>query len=535
MSSILSYFPTPPLPNYRSGQESVINEIEAAFKAGYKMILVEAPVGSGKSGVAMAVARWAGSAHILTPQKSLQDQYYDDFSMYSVLMKGRSSYPCVFYETDANAKKVRDQIARGEIIHVERGERHCGQGPCENSPSNHARCTNYDGEVEHTPCPYTIAIETAQANPIIIHNLHSYIYQTHFGGRFPPRKAMIIDEGHRLEGIIRDFAKFTVSLPGALCSDQEKERWENFSDIEDWMNYFTESRFIPQKDEDKTKYLERLQKLEAMMTDFPQMWANFAVNSEEYGNLGVTKFELTPEKLGGLPNKLLYEGGDLTVIMSGTIYDKNMFCRDRGINPESAYFIRIGSSFPVASRPIIMKPEYMVGTSHKDWMDNLPEIKVKLQQILDVFHDVKGLIHVPSYRAGFDIMTLMRSPRLMTHAPEDSAQRLREFYERTDNSVYVSPTCQEGVDFKYDRARFQVILRIPYLNAGDKFIEMKLKKDFSWYNYQAMISFGQQTGRINRSETDFGVTILMDDRFPKFIRKNRSKFPKWLLDSIKER
>jgi Rad3-related DNA helicase len=86
-----------------------------------------------------------------------------------------------------------------------------------------------------------------------------------------------------------------------------------------------------------------------------------------------------------------------------------------------------------------------------------------------------------------------------------------------------------------DRARFQIILRIPYLNAGDKFIEMKLKKDFAWYNYQAMISFGQQTGRINRSETDFGVTILMDDRFPKFIRKNRSKFPKWLLDSIKEK
>lgn len=534
MSSILSYFPTPPLPNYRSSQESVINEIEAAIKAGYKTILVEAPVGSGKSGVAMAVARWAGSAHILTPQKALQDQYYEDFSMYSVLMKGRSAYPCVFYEAPENAQKVRNQIQRGELIHVERGARHCGQGPCENSEKNYAQCTNYDGEVEHTPCPYTIAIETAQANSIIVHNLHSYIYQTHFGGKFSPRKVMIIDEGHKIEGIIRDFAKFTVSLPGALCSDQEKDKWENFSDIDDWVDYFSEPRFVPRDEENKQKYVDRLTKLVEMVNDYPQMWANFAVNAEEFGNLGCTKFDLTPEKLGGLPQRLLYDGGEITIIMSGTIYDKNMFCRDSGINAESTYFIRIGSSFPLASRPIIMKDEYMVGTSHKDWMDNLPEIKEKIEKILNVFGDVKGLIHVPSYRAGFDIMTVMQNPRLMTHTPEDASQRLQEFYAKNDNTVYVSPTCQEGVDFKFDRARFQIILRIPYLNAGDKFVEMKIKKDFSWYNYQALKAFGQQTGRVNRSESDFGVTVLLDDRFPKFIRKNQSKLPKWLKDSIKE-
>jgi Rad3-related DNA helicase len=123
----------------------------------------------------------------------------------------------------------------------------------------------------------------------------------------------------------------------------------------------------------------------------------------------------------------------------------------------------------------------------------------------------------------------------MTHSPDDSQQRLTEFYAMTGNQVYVSPTCQEGVDFKFDRARFQIITRIPYMNAGDEFIKMKMNKDFSWYNYQAMITFGQQTGRINRSEKDFGVTILMDERFPKFIRKNKAKFPKWMLDSIKEK
>ncbi len=533
MSKIIDYFPSPPLPGYRLGQKAVLDEFQSAVEAGYKMILIEAPVGFGKSGVAMAIARWAGSAHILTPMKSLQDQYFEDFSMYSVLMKGRSSYPCVFYETPANAQNVRDTISRGELIYVERGERNCSQGPCDGSQENYSRCTGFDGDKETTPCPYTVAIQAAQQSDVIIHNLHSYIYQTHYAKRFEPRKAMIIDEGHKIEGILRDFAKFSLSLPGALGSDEERERWENFADIDEWMTYFMEPRFIPEDEEDKQVYLERLQKLVDLTTDFPQMWANFAVSAEEFGNNGSTRFELTPERLGGLPQRLLYDGGEITVIMSGTIYDKNMFCRDRGINADSAYFIRIGSSFPVESRPIIMKPEYMVNTSHAGWVDSLPEIAEKLHTVLGIFKDVKGLIHVPSYRAGFDIMTVMREPRLMSHDPQDAAQRLREFYGRNDNSVYVSPTCQEGVDFKEDRARFQVILRIPYMNAGDEFIKMKMGKDFAWYNYQALITFGQQTGRINRSEKDFGITILMDERFPKFIARNRRWLPKWLTDGIK--
>lgn len=533
--SILDHFPSPPLPGPRSGQIAVINEVEAAIKDGFKTIIIEAPVGSGKSAIAIAIARWAGSAHILTPQKSLQDQYYEDFKDFTVLMKGRSSYPCVFFNTPDEAKKVREQLSNGELIHVHRGERNCGQGPCKDSNDNYVKCTGWDGEKEILPCPYTLAIEAAQSSDIIIHNLHSYIYQTHFGGRFQPRRVMIIDEAHRIEGIIRDFTKFSIILPGLLCSDEERNNWERFEDIDEWISYFTQPRFIPRDEEEQKKYLEKIEKLTGLMSEYPDMWNRFAVTTEELSHIGATRFELTPEKLGGLPQALLYSGGDINVLMSGTIYDKVKFCADRGINHESAYFIRIGSTFPIESRPIIMKPQYMVDTSHKAWMENLPEIVDKLKSILAVFKDVKGLIHVPSYRAAVDIVSAMGDSRLVTHIPEDTQQRLNEFYARTDNAVFVSPVCAEGVDFKFDRARFQVILRIPYMNAGDNFVAMKLKSDFSWYNYQALITFGQQTGRVNRSEKDFGVTILMDSRFPDFIRKNSKKLPKWLLDSIKRK
>lgn len=529
----IDYFPSPPLPGFRSSQKSVIDEVEAAVNGGYTYILLEGAVGCGKSAIAIALARWAKSAHILTPMKSLQNQYFEDFNMFTVLMKGRSSYPCVQHLPRKEAAEIRLAISKGKVIHVERHTKNCGQGPCKDSADVYAACTGYDGEKETTPCPYTVAIETAQSKDIIVHNLHSYIYQTHFGGRFTPRKMMIIDEAHNIEKILRDFAQFSVTLPGMLGSDEERDKWENFEDIDDWMGFFTQPRFVPKDEANQQKYMERLTKLEDMINDYPNMWSRFAVNCEEMGHMGTTKFNLTPEKLGGLPQRLLYDGGEVNIIMSGTIYDKNMFCRDRGIDPDKAYFIRIGSSFPVASRPVIMKEEYMAATAHKDWAENIPDIAEKINNIMDVFGDVKGLIHVPSYRAAVDIMQAVKNPRLVTHIPEDFQQRLGEFYARTDNAVFVSPVCVEGVDFKQDRARFQIITRIPYMNAGDPFVSMKIKTDFAWYNYQALIAFGQQTGRVNRSDDDFGVTILMDSRFPSFIRKNKSKLPKWLQDAIR--
>jgi Rad3-related DNA helicase len=98
--------------------------------------------------------------------------------------------------------------------------------------------------------------------------------------------------------------------------------------------------------------------------------------------------------------------------------------------------------------------------------------------------------------------------------------------------VFISPVCQQGVDFKGDRARFQIVTRIPYLNTSDEFVSHKVENDFAWYNYKALVVFGQQIGRVNRAEDDYGATFLLDERFNRFISKNSTKLPKWLRDAI---
>lgn len=219
--------------------------------------------------------------------------------------------------------------------------------------------------------------------------------------------------------------------------------------------------------------------------------------------------------------------------MSGTIYSKSLFCKTNGLVDSETCFIRIGSTFPVKNRPIVFKDKYKVDTSHKMWDANFKEMIQKIQEIMDVFDDTKGLIHTPSYSTSMTILAALRhTDRVMAHSKDDFQQQLERFYASDEPNVFLSPICQQGVDFKYDRARFQIALRVPYLNTSDSFVEFQVKNDFPWYNHQALVNFGQIIGRVNRAPDDFGVTILMDERFGKFLSKNRTVLPKWLNDAV---
>lgn len=533
-SDILSFFP---LEEARPTQKAVLLEIDKAFHEGKKFVILEAPVGSGKSPVAMTFGRKFQDSHIITPQKSLQNQYYEDFSEDTVLMKGRNAYPCTRNKSRKIYMKVINDIKKGQVKQPGQGEDNCANAPCRNSETVYKMCVEAQG-----PCPYTAAIEVAQEHHTVIHNVHSFIFQTNFGEKFQKRRLLVIDEAHMIESIIRDFITKKVTLKGLV----EAIDTPGDPSIDKWCDFFMTDRFLPEvsasekamKELDENYLTERDKYLEQILA--------FKEKAEYYGEAFTVKrtpnylgdrcintvFEFIPHSVGSAPTRLMFDYGEHVLLMSGTIYDKNMYCRSIGIKPEDAYFIRVPSSFPVKSRPIILKPEYQVDTSFANWNDNFKEMVEKINKILNIFHDVKGLIHVPSYQAAEEIASWLPPGRVIWHDKSNVQEKLSEFYASKEPKVFLSPVCQQGVDFKYDRSRFQIVLRIPYLNTSDEFVNFKVKNDFNWYNYQALITFGQQIGRVNRAEDDFGVTFLMDSRFNKFIANNSSKLPKWLKDAF---
>lgn len=530
INSGLDFFP---LEKIRDNQEVIIRTVEEEFKT-KDIVILEAPVGSGKSAIAIAFARLVGEnkAHILTPRKALQDQYFSDFGEYLVLMKGRGSYPCTYNYTPSDYSKLIKIIKTGSISSPGRDVQSCAGAVCESNDKIYKRCTI------SRPCPYNVAMELAQMNNIVVHNLSSFIYQSYYGEKFDTRELMIVDEAHEIESTIRDFITREFYFNRTIGAGELPKSKE----IKDWISFLLCQEFIPEetskerlKKESNPDYLSVRDKYFLKVNGLKVFENENNKFSIEYSDFDIGRgsvLKIIPHNIGGAANSILFSYGKKLLLMSGTIYSKDLFCRYLGLDKSKVSFIRVDSNFPIYNRPIYILPKYQVNTSHLEWNNNFPELIDRINKVLEIFKDARGLIHSPSYNISTQLFNALNNRRCKIHTSEDFLISLSDFYEGPSDGVFISPICQQGVDFKDDRARFQIIVRVPYLNVTSKFIRDKLETDPPWYNYQSLIIFGQQIGRINRSKEDFGATFLLDSRFNKFISRNRSILPSWLTEAL---
>lgn len=96
-------------------QEDVVKEVLQAIKEGHKVIFVHGMCGTGKSAIALNIARNLGKTSIIVPIKNLQQQYKKDYENNKYLLKenkeklkiavvtGRKNHKCKFLEDNENA------------------------------------------------------------------------------------------------------------------------------------------------------------------------------------------------------------------------------------------------------------------------------------------------------------------------------------------------------------------------------------------------------------------------------------------------
>ena len=74
-------------------QEDVVKEVIDAVKAGSKIVFIRGMCGTGKSAIALNLARYFGRASIVVPIKSLQEQYTKDYSGKKYIMRDKKFDP----------------------------------------------------------------------------------------------------------------------------------------------------------------------------------------------------------------------------------------------------------------------------------------------------------------------------------------------------------------------------------------------------------------------------------------------------------
>jgi Rad3-related DNA helicase len=116
-------------------QEDVVKEVVDSIKAGEKIIFIHGKCGTGKSAIALNIARELGKSSIVVPSKALQQQYKRDYEENKYILNskkkklkisvitGRNNHKCKFLEDNKNAIPQQKQEVDSKLYDIFEGKR----------------------------------------------------------------------------------------------------------------------------------------------------------------------------------------------------------------------------------------------------------------------------------------------------------------------------------------------------------------------------------------------------------------------------
>jgi ATP-dependent DNA helicase DinG len=551
-----------PYKSMRPFQKEVLDQIEVALAASKKFIILEAPVGFGKSAVAASLCLHLESAYLLTSTMQLQDQYSTDFGF--PLVTGKSNFTCLI--PTASGKHVACSRGRCEAdwklsecphyLTFEEYNEH--EQEARTSGSKYRRLK--DGKL----CTYYEQKWNAFRSPVMVANFPFFLTELQYTTDVRRRKLLACDEAHDLEKQLVGSASFSLKKSMLQSFQVEKERgggspsvildkgtedasaWEEpLLEAKQTLEFFIDTYLGFDTMQDRVATCkDTLESLDGFIEDFKVHPANWIVNSirktvtldESRSGSSVDEVVFQPLDIGAYTS-MLFDRADTILLMSATVFSKEVFCRTLGIPEQEACFIRVKeSSFPVENRRI---RALNVAQLNRATMDaSLESIARAVDEIMTYHTGERGVIHTTSYQqAHYIIEHVSESNRNRFSTTEGTSSRseLLRVHGLTSESVLISPSLYQGVDLKDDLSRFQVLVKVPYPDLSDRRTKIKLEKNPGWYDWQTALRLVQTYGRSVRSETDHAVTYILDSHFPSFVRNHQDLFPEYFLEAIRSR
>ena len=131
------------------------------------------------------------------------------------------------------------------------------------------------------------------------------------------------------------------------------------------------------------------------------------------------------------------------------------------------------------------------------------------------------------------IIENLKDKRILTHDSDNRDRVLWKHENGKQPTVLLTPSMSEGVDLKGDKARFQILCKVPYPYLGDKLVKKRMNKWRWWYPLQTAKTVVQSVGRSIRSMDDHAVTYILDSDWERFYYRNKNMFPKDFRSCLK--
>lgn len=551
----------------RPEQIRIINEIIEALEMGFKNIIVEAGTGTGKSAIATTIANFVNSSYICTMTNQLQAQYLEDFKHMLTEIKGRSNYRCNYNETCENCYI-----------------KYINQNNITSAKLNILADTNFDleyveslGEDEQylflskikvfpcKNCRYLKAFKAAINSPNIITN-YDYLYNAGvYGKLLTPRSLIILDESHNLEKkvmnmisetlnrrkIIRDYAFdifYPVTQGKTLKSINSNEYWigvcNHIIDIikKEKQDFITKNTKLglSEEDIDTSQFSKKINNYTKLIKHLENDWIVELPKKEDilkdtdFNKKLKVKFKpLTVEDY----TKPILDLGVIRLFLTGTLGSHDKFCEWIGIDPKETYYIYVKSPFPVSNRPIIKSyVGNMAGKTNGkyNWEILFDKSISKVKEIIKKHAGEKGVIHTSSNKQSFMIKkALGNTIKSYIAQGKERNKWINKFEQSTGPCLLIGAGIKDGVDFKYEKCRFQILFKMPNLYVGSVQVQKRKYYDKTWYAYQTVMPLMQSYGRGIRDVTDYCTTYVLDSDFERLLREYKYLFNEYFLEAIK--
>ena len=492
----------------RTEQVKIIDEIESAMGSGYTNIILEAGLGVGKSAIATTIANMVYDSYICTMTNQLQEQYVNDFDYMLMEIKGRSNYYCNYGGTCQD---------------------------CEMDKQNEKHCPD---------CPYTENLKDAQNHANVITNYDYLYYAGNYAKQLDTRKLLVLDEAHNFEKkmmqlVSEDLNRYliyenygfdifeSITKGDALKNINNKEYWipilEKCIDKETMIMTYNKKEEKDQQSKIQ-KYKRMIKKLEKDYVIELPLRKDIIADKEKKDRLKMTIKPLTTS----LESYDILKFGDTRLFMTGTLGSKKKFCEWNGLDENDTYYIYQKSPFPVENRPIIKK--YVCSMKQEAWRN--PHILKYIQKIIDAHKGEKGVIHTASNSQAWFIKKGLNSKKIWVAQGQSRMETIRKFEESNTDLCLIGAGLKDGVDFKGDKCRYQILFKVPYPSIGSQQVKIRKKNDPEWYNYQTIQPLQQSYGRGVRDISDYCKYYILDEDFEALLHEYKYLFNEYFLEGI---
>jgi len=494
---------SPKFSKYRTFQPDTIKTI---LNSNSPIVAVSAPTGSGKSLVGMVAGAVKGDMTYLTHSRDLQNQIVADFPDVGKLW-GRSHYPCDRYHGLTAAECTNSRV-----------------NPCE-----------YINR-----CDYRAAKRAVLAKRMRSLNYSYFLNETNHVGQFSDQSFLVCDEADILEDVMMGFiglsiSKWQIEKLGLALPRRKTSKAKD--SMVDWKGWAEKTLVVVNRElmginadlewmidapsDDDIELMSRKRQLGAMLYSL-NTFLKYVDDSWLYEKIdrhGNTIHKFTPLWLSPeLTHDYFWRHTDQALLMSATLWPDEVLAKLLGLHVGDIERIEVPSTFPVANRPIILRP--VVDMTYAKYTDELPKLFAEIRRILTDNRDTKGVIHTVSYKLAQDIMngvgTNGKHPRLVTHNSSNRMEVLDKFRrDLTSNKVLVSPCSERGISYDGESCRWAQWAKAPYLNLKDKRVAARVHGSQignRWYKAHMLMTVQQGAGRIVRDENDYGKVYISDQQ-----------------------